>query len=189
MATGEANGEQQACDNMLAAFPEADSFYCTGEDFTLQAMNIIAKTPLDHEVKVYGTDLNPTLLESLQNGSLAACSGANWVTALFSAVLLENTMDGHKLTDEEGKAPFINNVKIVTVPAECADLYQKFFIDENPYEEDEIKNLMYKYNSDVTLNDVTETIDNYSLEDRLIAKYNAGKVTKEELEAVGIEVE
>ena len=48
---------------------------------------------------------------------------------------------------------------------------------------------MYKYNSDVTLNDVTETIDNYSLEDRLIAKYNAGKVTKEELEAVGIEVE
>ena len=189
VATGEANGEQQACDNMLAAFPEADSFYCTGEDFTLQAMNIIAKTPLDHEVNVYGTDLNPTLLESLQNGSLAACSGANWVTALFSAVLLENTMDGHKLTDEEGKAPFINNVKIVTVPAECADLYQKFFIDENPYEEDEIKNLMYKYNSDVTLNDVTETIDNYSLEDRLIAKYNAGKVTKEELEAVGIEVE
>lgn len=61
-------------------------------------------------------------------------SGANWVTALYSAVLLENAMDGHKLTDADGKAPFINNVKMVTVPADCSDLYQKFFIDENPYE-------------------------------------------------------
>ena len=188
VATGEANGEQQACDNMLAAFPEADCFYCTGENFTLQAMNVIAKTPLDHEVKVYGTDLNPTLLENLKDGTLAACSGANWVTALYSAVLLENAMDGHKLTDADGKAPFINNVKMVTVPADCSDLYQKFFIDENPYEEEEIQNLLYKYNPDVTLEDVTEMIDNYSLEDRLIAKYNAGKVTAEELEAVGIEV-
>lgn len=54
--------------------------------------------------------------------------------------------------------------------------------------EEEIQNLLYKYNPDVTLEDVTEMIDNYSLEDRLIAKYNAGKVTAEELEAVGIEV-
>lgn len=188
VATGEANGEQQACDNMLAAFPEADCFYCTGEEFTLQAINVIAKTPLDHEVKVYGTDLNPTLLENLVDGTLAACGGAHWVSALYSAILLENAMDGHKLTDADGKVPFINDAKMITVPAECADLYQRFFIDENPYEEEEIQNLLYKYNPDVTLDDLMEVINNYSLEDRLIAKYNAGKVTAEELEAVGIEV-
>lgn len=189
VATGEANGEQQACDNMLAAFPEADSFYCTGENFTLQAINVVAKTSSDHTIQVFGTDLNPTLLENLTNGTLSACSGANWVTALFSAVLLENAMDGHKLVDENGNAPFIDSVKMLSVPAECADLYQKFFIDENPYEEEEIKNLLYKYNPDVTLEDVTAMIEDYSLEERLIAKYNAGKVTAEELKAAGIEVE
>ena len=189
VATGEANGEQQACDNMLAAFPEADCFYCTGEDYTLQAINVVAKTPSDHTIQVFGTDLNPTLLENLKDQSLSACAGAHWVNALFTAVLLENAMDGHKLVDENGNAPFIENVKLLSVPAEYADLYQRFFIDENPYEEEEIKNLLYKYNPDVTLEDVTKMIDSYSLEDRLIAKYNAGKVTAEELAEVGINVE
>lgn len=189
VATGEANGEQQACDNMLAAFPEADCFYCTGEEYTLQAINVVAKTPSDHEIQVFGTDLNPTLLENLKDESLAACAGASWVNGLFSAILLENAMDGHKLVDENGQAPFIENVKLLSVPAEYADLYQRFFIDENPYEEEEIKSLLYKYNPDVTLKDVTDMIDKYSFEDRMIAKYQAGKVTAEELAEVGINVE
>lgn len=188
VASGEANAEQQACDNMLAAYPNADAFYCTGENFTLAALNVVAKTESDHEIRVYGTDLNPTLLEYLADGSLAACSGAHWVSALYSAILLENAMDGNVLLDDDGLPAIIEDAGFISVPAEFAGLYQRFFIDENPYEAEEIANMMYRNNPDVTLADLREMIANYSLEERLIAKYDAGKVTAEELAEVGIEV-
>lgn len=189
VTSGEANGPQQACDNMLAAYPETDCFYCTGEDYTLAAINVVAKTSSDHEIKVYGIDLNPTLLENLKDGTLAACGGAHYVSALYAAIMLENALDGHKLVGEDGLPVIIDNVPILPVSAEFADLYQKFFIDENPYEEEEIANLLYVNNPDVTLDDLLNMINSYSLEERLIAKYNAGKVTAEELAAVGISVE
>ncbi len=189
VATSEANGPQQACDNMLAAFPESDCFYTTGEDFTLAALSVVGKTNSDHEIKIYGTDLNPTLLEYLKDGSLRACCGANWTSALYTAIMLENALDGKKMTDENGSAVIIEDAKMISVPSEYADMYQRFFIDENPYEQEEIDKMLYVNNPDVTLDDLKTMISNYSLDERLMAKYNAGKVTKEELEALGIEVE
>ena len=188
VATGEANGPQQACDNMLAAYPDAEGFYCTGEDFTLAALNVVAKTSSDHEIKIYGTDLNPTLLEYLENGKLAACSGAHWVSAAFSAIMLENAMDGHTLVDESGLPVILDSVPLLSIKSNYAKLYQKFFIDENPFEESEIKDMLYSNNKDVTLEDLKEMIANYSFENRMQAKYEAGKVTAEELKEVGIEV-
>ena len=189
VATSEANGPQQACDNMLAAFPEADCFYTTGEDFTLAALSVVAKTSSDHEISIYGTDLNPTLLEYLKDGTLRACCGANWTSALYTAIMLENALDGCKMVDENGSAVIIEDAKMISVPSEYADMYQRFFIDENPYEEEEISNMLYVNNPDVTLDDLKAMISSYSLDERLIAKYNAGKITKEELEALGITAE
>lgn len=43
VSSGEANGPQQACDNMIAAYPDADCMYGSGQDFTLAALNSAAK--------------------------------------------------------------------------------------------------------------------------------------------------
>ena len=190
-ATGEANGELQVCENMLAAFPEADALYCTGQAFTLGALSAVSKAGVQDQVKVYGTDLDPNLLEYLKDGSLAACCGGHWTSALFTTVLLMNAMDGHVMLDDDGLPVVLNEetgVPFISVPSKYAELYQRFFIDENPYEEEELKALLYRYNPDVTVDDLKETVQSYTIENRLLAKYAAGKITAEELEAVGISV-
>lgn len=186
VSSGEANGPQQACDNMIAAYPDADCMYGSGQDYTLAALNVAAKQ--SDEIKVYGTDLSPTLLEYLENGSLAACCGANWTNALYTAIMLENAMDGHKFTEEDGLPAIIEDAGFISVPASCADLYEKFFIEENPYEDSEIEAMLYRNNPDVTLDDLKNMIHSYSLEERMAAKMKAGKVTEAELTAAGLDV-
>ena len=186
VSSGEANGPQQACDNMIVAYPDADCMYGAGQDYTLAALNVASKQ--SEEIKVYGTDLSPTLLEYLENGSLAACCGANWTNALYTAIMLENAMDGHKFTEEDGLPAIIEDAGFISVPASCADLYNKFFIEENPYEDSEIEAMLYRNNPDVTLDDLKDMIHSYSLEERMAAKLKAGKVTEEELTAAGLDI-
>lgn len=189
VSSAEANGAQTACDNMLSGNPEADCFYCTGQDFVLGAISTVSKGLSDHEVKIYGCDLNPDLLEYLKSGELAGCSGAHWVCGMFSAILLENALDGNTMLAEDGLPILSEDVKFISVKPEWADLYEKFFCDEQPYEDEEIQELLYRYNPDVTGEDILEAIENYSFEERMQAKYEAGKVTAEELAEVGITVE
>lgn len=184
VTTGEANGPQQACDNMYAAYPDADCFYCSGESFTLAALTVKSKSASD--VKVYGTDLNPTLLEYLKDGSLSACCGAGWVTPVYSAIMLENAMEGHRLVDNDGLPVILDNVHMISVTSSQADLYEKLWINELPYEESEIANLLYTNNPNVTLQDLVDVANNYSFEERVQAKYKAGKVSEDELTAAGI---
>ena len=160
--------------------------YGAGQDYTLAALNVASKQ--SEEIKVYGTDLSPTLLEYLENGSLAACCGANWTNALYTAIMLENAMDGHKFTEEDGLPAIIEDAGFISVPASCADLYNKFFIEENPYEDSEIEAMLYRNNPDVTLDDLKDMIHSYSLEERMAAKLKAGKVTEEELTAAGLDI-
>lgn len=191
-ATGEAGGELQVCENMISAFPEADVIYCTGQDFTLGALSAAAKAGVQDKLKVYGTDLDPNLLEYLKDGTLAACCGGHWTEATFTTIMLVNAMDGHPMLDDDGLPAVLNEttgVPFLSVPSKYADLYQKFFIEENPYEPEEIRALLYRYNPDVTTDDLKEAVNSYTIENRLIAKYNAGKVTAEELAVVGIKVD
>ncbi len=178
---------QSQIDNLIAANPDADVFFGSGGDFALYAISANTTYGRD-DMKVLGVDISPDLLPYLKDGSLDAGCGAHWVAATYAMIMLENYLDGMPMLDADGKVGLPRNVQLIAVPAEMADLYERFWIDEFPYEEDEIKQLLYRYNPDVTLQDLQNVIDSYSMEDRLIAKYNAGKVTAEELAAVGINV-
>ena len=176
-----------AIDNLIAAHPEADCFFGSGGDYALAAVSVCATMGRD-DIKVLAVDIGPDLLPYLEDGSLAAGCGAHWVTGMYAMIMLENYLDGGPMLDADGKVGIIRNTQLIVVPANMAKLYEKFWIDEFPYEEEEIKALLYRYNPDVTLADLQKVVDSYSMEDRLIAKYNAGKVTAEELAAVGINV-
>ena len=179
---------QAAIDNLIAAHPEADVFFGSGGDYALYAISA-CKTYGREDMKVLAVDIQPDLLPYLFDGSLSAGCGAHWVSGMYAMIMLENYLDGCPMLDKDGKVARPRNMPLIVVPAEMADLYERFWIDEFPYEEDEIKALLYRSNPDVTFEDLQAVISSYSMEDRLIAKYNAGKVTAEELAAVGITVD
>lgn len=176
-----------AVDNMINANPDCDCVFGSGGDYALAAISVCNTYGLT-DIKVLGVDISPDLLPYLRDGSLAAGCGAHWVAGMFTAAMLENYLDGCPITDEDGVVAMIRNTPLIVIPAEMADLYEEFWINEFPYEEDEIKALLYRYNPDVTLQDFEDAISGYSVESRLLAKYEAGKVTAEQLAAVGINV-
>lgn len=63
-----------------------------------------------------------------------------------------------------------------------------FFVNENPYEKEEIEALLYSHNPDVELADLEEVVQAFSFEERMAAKLRAGKVTEEELKEAGVDV-
>ena len=182
-----ASDKTVVADNLIASYPNADCFFGTSSDMALAGINACSVYGLT-DVKVLAVDMGPDLLPYLREGTLAAGCGAHWVNGMFTAILLENYLDGCPMLDDDGVVALLKTTPLIAVPAPMADLYEKFWIDEFPYEESEIKNMLYRYNPDVTIQDIKDALDRYSIEDRLIAKYNAGKVTAEELAAVGINV-
>lgn len=174
-------------DNLISAYPDADCFFGSGGDQALAGMSVSATLGRD-DIKVLGVDISPDLLPYLKDGSLAAGCGAHWVNGMFTAILLENYLDGCPMIDDDGKVAMLATTPLIVIPAPMADLYNRFWIEEFPYEESEIKQMLYRYNPDVTIQDIKDMLAKYSVEERLIAKYEAGKVTAEELAAVGINV-
>ena len=176
-----------ALDNLINAYPEADCVFGSGGDYALAAISVCNTYGLDN-IKVLAVDISPDLLPYLVDGSLAAGCGAHWVSGMFTAIMLENYLDGMPMVNADGVVDIIRTTPLIVIPAEMADLYERFWIDEFPFEEDEIKAMLYRYNPNVTLADIQQAVESYSVEGRLLAKYNAGKVTAEELAAVGINV-
>lgn len=187
VSSGEANGPQQACDNMIAAYPDADCMYGSGQDYTLAALNVAAKQEAG-SIRVYGTDMGPMLLEYMESGALSACCGANWTNSLYAGIMLENALDGKKMLAEDGLPAIIEDAKFISVPGSCSELYERFFVNENPYEKEEIEALLYSHNPDVELADLEEVVQAFSFEERMAAKLRAGKVTEEELKEAGVDV-
>lgn len=181
------NAHITAMQNMLATYPDIDTIYCAGADLGLGAVSVVEN--LGKDISVYATDITPETLDFLVEGKIAALNGGQWISAMCSAIMLQNAVDGHKLLEEDGLPMWQEDVPLIVVPSNQAELYTRFWMDELPFELDDVKNLLYRFNPDVTTQDMRDFIENYSLESVLKMKYDSGKVTKEELAAVGIEVE
>ena len=181
------NAHIEATQNMLATYPDVDCIYGVSIAYALGSYTITSQMP-DRKINIYATDITPDSLDYLKNNSIQGLNGGHWVENYVAAALLLNTIDGKKTTDEDGKPLNLVVDPVVITPA-TADLYQKFWIDEMPYSYDEIKNLLYRENPDVTAADFTDFVENYSVESVLKNKLDAGKVTQEELDAAGITIE
>ncbi|NLB18493.1 MAG: hypothetical protein GX825_07170 [Syntrophomonadaceae bacterium] len=134
-----------------------------------------------------GTDLDPTGLEGLQGGAVSAINGAHWINSGFSAALLQNYLDGHAILDKNGQAPVIT-VPIIVLPKEQSELYKKFWLDSMPFTVEEMQSVAYRWNPDVTLDYIQNMLNKYSIKERLLKRLEEGKVTADELKAVGISV-
>lgn len=179
---------QGQIEDALIANPDPDFVYGTGSDFGIAAVSALENAQNTRAV-VVTSGLDKQALTLLGNSPLKMVNGDFWICGMLSAVVLQNYLDGTPLKDADGNAVWIDNVMPYEVPAEKYDLYQKFFLDESCFSPEEIRHMSGKYNPDFNYDAFLKLIADYSLDNRLIAKYKEGKVTEEELKAVGISVE
>jgi ribose transport system substrate-binding protein len=171
----------QKAEDLITAHPDIDCIYGTGGDFGLGALQALKKHP-NVKAKMFVTDLDPGVLDGLEKNDIAAANGAHWVNAGFSVALLQNYLTGHQLKDKDGKAPIVT-VPILVLPSNQEKLYKQFWIDNQPFSQDEIKTLS---GSNVTLDSFQNVLTNYSIKERLLQKLKEGKITEKELSDVGI---
>ena len=175
----------QKADDLLTAHPDVDCIYGSNGDFGLGALQALKKHT-NVKAKMYITDLDPGVLTGLKSGDVAAANGAHWINASFATALLQNYLEGHKIKGSDGKAPVLT-VPILVLPSNQEDLYEKFWINNQPFSADELKNLTYAFNKNVSLQTFQDTLKNYSIKSRLEQKEKEGKVTADELKNVGIQ--
>jgi ribose transport system substrate-binding protein len=180
------NAHIAAMQNLFATYPEADCLYSVGADFTLGALSVVEN--LGRDVGIYGTDVTPDLLSYLVEGKVSALGGAHWVDSVLCNALLINALDGHKILDTDGLPLWFTDFPMPVIPAKYAALYNKFWVEEMPLSYSDISQLLYRNNPDVTAQDFIDFINNYTIENVLKQKYAEGKVTADELAAVGITV-
>ncbi len=183
-----ADAAQGQIEDALVANPDPDFVYGVGSDFGIAAVSALENAGNSRAI-VVTSGLDKAALELLGTSSMKMVNGDFWVCGMLSAVVLQNYLDGTPLKDADGNPVWVDNVMPFEVPSEKYDLYKKFFLDQYCYSADELKQMSGKTNPDFNYDAFLQVIADYSLDNRLIAKYKEGKVTKEELSAVGINVE
>ncbi len=158
-----ADNMQIYAENALVACPDVDFVYGTGSDYALGACAAIENQGLD--VKVLTSGLDSGALERLAGGGpLEFVNGDYWVSGIFGAVLLQNALDGNRITDADGNPVWIDNIMPFEVSADQYDDFQSVFIDGDFYTDDEIRAM-----NGISYDDFVNIVNSYSLDERLAA--------------------
>ena len=166
----------------LVASDEPDFIYGVGSDYAINACTALESYP-DYETKVITSGLDKEALGLLidENSSLVVINGDNWISGMFSAVMLENAVEGNVLKDADGNVIYVEDIQPFEVSADTYPLFEKYFMNESAYSADEIKSMI-----GISYEEMMNIINDYSLENRLNAKYEAGEVSEEEMKSAGL---
>lgn len=161
-------GGSKAADALMQADPDLDAIIPAGGggDPLQGAITAIARANKTDKIDVVSTDFLPDLGERLANGSMAGESGGHYCDPLFAFLMVYNAVRGN-YTGFEGKFNDVNFPYLyVSSPEDYSD-YEKYFVDQLPYTDDEIKSM-----ADLSLDDLAKKASELSVED---AKKRASK--------------
>lgn len=166
----------------LVACDEPDFIYGVGSDYAINACTALENYP-DYETKVITSGLDKEALGLLidENSPLVVINGDNWISGMFSAVMLENAVEGNILKDADGNVIYVEDIQPFEVTEKTYPLFEKYFMNESAYSADEIRSMI-----GISYDEMISIIGDYSLENRLQAKYEAGEVSEEEMQAAGL---
>lgn len=169
----------------LTANGKVDVIYGTGSDYGVYACTALEDYP-DWETKVITSGLDEAALKLLvdENSPMDMINGDYWISGFFASVFLQNALEGNVLKDGDGNAIWIDNVQPFQVSVATYPLYQKYFLDEFPYTDEEIKAMI-----GITYDEMVKIVNDYNLDNRLMAKYEAGIISADEMKAAGYEVD
>jgi ribose transport system substrate-binding protein len=151
--------------DVLIAHPDIDCIYATNGDIGSVVIEALSKHP-NISAKVLVTDLDPPVLTGLESGGVDAANGAHWINTDFAVAMLVNALRGNELREADGTPPRLV-VPVTTLPSEYVELYEKHWIQEHPFSDDEIRAMV---SPDMTLDKLRALIADYNIEARLAAK-------------------
>jgi ribose transport system substrate-binding protein len=172
------SGALTRANDTLTAHPDADCIYATNGDVGTSCIEALSKHP-GMKASIFVTDLDPSVLEGLKSRKVAAGNGAHWVNVDFATALLVNSLRGNDIKDN-GQPPRLV-VPVMTLPSNLVELYDKYWIQQQPFSADEMRSWV---GPDVTVNIFKQALDDYNIQNRLEAKVKQGLLSQAELDAV-----
>ena len=150
-----------AVEGLIDTYPEMDAIIVVGGggmalDGTLAAIDGRGKTG---DYYVVSTDFTTNLGEQLANNELAALSGGHYADPLFSFMMVYNAVKGEYTRAEDSYYEVMFPYLYVASTEDYA-AYEKYFVDDLPYNAEEIQAM-----ADGSFEDLQKTAAALSIED------------------------
>lgn len=117
------------------------------------------------DCKVYGSSINPDVLDYIASGKIDACTGGEVACGGVAVTLLANYMDGHPIKGSDGEAPIIDELHHFVVTPENAQAFKDFLTNPETstgtISAEEYQSLLYRNNPDVTIDDYVQMMNSY----------------------------
>jgi len=176
---------QTQCEDLLTSHQDAQFWYSAFLDCVTAGQQTIDNLHLN--LDVYVSDINPTSIDAIKQGKYKLINGYQWIAGVWNAALAYNYLTGHPIKDADGNPPIIKDIKMIVVDQNSVDLFNKFFMQDVPYDADYIKSLTYDVNPDnATYDHFVQECQACSLDTVLKMKEAQGLVTADELSKAGI---
>lgn len=170
-------GGAKAANALMSADPKLDALIPAGGggeplQGAISAVEAAGKTK---DISIVSTDFLPDLGERLENGSMAGESGGHYCDPLFAFLMVYNAIKGN-YTDFAGTFNEINFPYLYVSSADDYKAYEKYFVDQLPYTDQELVDL-----SNESFEDLTKSAESLSIEDAAARAGGAAASTEAEV--------
>lgn len=147
--------------DMLSANKDADCMFAMVGDYVPASVTALEALGMKDQVNLYMSGVDKHSAVYIKEGSVIAGADGLFLASFIAPTLLLNYMDGHAIKDENGKAPELLT-KPFEVNANNVDAYISIFGTEGiaPIADATLKNLCWRYNTNVTYQDYVDLIEN-----------------------------
>jgi len=152
---------RSAAEALMSANPDLDAIVVAGGggDPLEGAMAAIEGADKVGKIHVGSTDFTPTLGEQLESGAISAMSGGHYADPLFAFMMVYNAIKGNYTTSTDSFYEVLFPYCFVASAEDYAN-YAKYFVDELPYNEEELIEMAGQ-----TIDELKETAAALSIED------------------------
>lgn len=155
----------QTAENYLAAYPEMDGIALVGGsgEALYGVQSALKSHKKTEDIVLVTTDFYEKMGSDIADGTLTAISGGHWCDPFFSFMLAYNDAAG-AFKNGEVPAEIQMDMIYVTSAQEGTD-FNKWFVESNPYNEKEIKELSIVYNENMNFDMLNKAAQSLTLQD------------------------
>ena len=171
---GEVLAEARCTDNsecptkaldMLSAHKDADCVYCFVGDYIEGSLTAIGNLGLKDNVQVYVSCVDEGTAKYIQDGTVVGGNDGISLASYISCTLVLNYLAGHKIVDDNGKAPRLSTSPFRVDQSNVENYMKVFFSDTAaPFTKEMLEDLLYTSNPDVSYKDYVDLIANINLD-------------------------
>lgn len=150
--------------DMLSANKDCDCVYCFVGDYVEGSLTAIENLGMSG-VQVYVSCVDEGTAKYIKEGKVMGGNDGISLACYISSTLVLNYLAGHKIVDENGKAPRLSTHPF-QVNQENVDNYLKVFFSDtaHPFTKGMLEKLIYTTNPNVSYQDYVDLVNNINLD-------------------------